>query len=88
MPTDLDPPLVDKSAGSQQAPILTLALSSKIARARPRSPISSRSASSPISATSPTSRASTCNGDVKREFHVLPDPLRLFGTGATVLRHF
>src|SRR5471030_3275353 len=29
MPTDLDPPLVDKSAGSQQAPILTLALSSR-----------------------------------------------------------
>jgi multidrug efflux pump len=29
MPTDLDPPLVDKSAGSQQSPILTLALSSR-----------------------------------------------------------
>ena len=29
MPTDLDPPIVDKSAGDQQAPILTLALSSK-----------------------------------------------------------
>src|SRR5471030_131236 len=29
MPTDLDPPLVDKSQGSQQAPILSLAVSSK-----------------------------------------------------------
>src|SRR6202022_900773 len=29
MPTDLDPPSVDKSEGSQQAPILTLAVSSK-----------------------------------------------------------
>ncbi len=52
MPTDLDPPLVDKSAGSQQAPILTLALSSKHALGRPRSPISSRSASCRISGTS------------------------------------
>src|SRR5664279_6593564 len=29
MPTDLDPPLVDKSQGSQQAPILSLAVNSK-----------------------------------------------------------
>ena len=29
MPTDLDPPIVDKSAGDQQAPILELALSSQ-----------------------------------------------------------
>ena len=29
MPADLDPPLVDKSAGSQQSPILTLALDSR-----------------------------------------------------------
>src|SRR5579872_6652699 len=29
MPTDLDPPVVDKSAGDQQSPVLTLALSSK-----------------------------------------------------------
>jgi HAE1 family hydrophobic/amphiphilic exporter-1 len=36
MPTDLDPPLVDKSAGSQQAPILTLR--PRLARDRPRDP--------------------------------------------------
>src|SRR5580692_7454501 len=36
MPTDLDPPTVDKSAGTQQSPILTLALSSQTPAATAR----------------------------------------------------
>jgi len=83
MPTDLDPPLVDKSAGSQQAPIVTLALSSKTLAATALSDLVAQRIVPDIRHV-PNVQSVDVNGDVKREFHVLPDPLRLLGTGATV----
>jgi HAE1 family hydrophobic/amphiphilic exporter-1 len=83
MPTDLDPPLVDKSAGSQQAPILTLALSSRTLSATALSDLVSQRIVPDIRHV-PNVQSVDVSGDVKREFHVLPDPLRLIGTGATV----
>ena len=83
MPTDLDPPLVDKSAGAQQAPILD---------ARPEFETLSRTALSdlveqrivPDIRHIPNVQSVDARGEVKREYHVMPDPLRLIGTGATV----
>jgi HAE1 family hydrophobic/amphiphilic exporter-1 len=83
MPTDLDPPLVDKSAGSQQAPILTLALSSTTLSPTALSDLVSQRIVPDIRHVDNVQSVDT-HGDVKREFHVLPDPLRLIGTGATV----
>jgi HAE1 family hydrophobic/amphiphilic exporter-1 len=83
MPTDLDPPLVDKSAGSQQAPILTLALSSRTLSPTALSDIVSQRIVPDIRHVDNVQSVDV-HGDVKREFHVLPDPLRLIGTGATV----
>ena len=83
MPTDLDPPLVDKSSGSQQAPIVTLALSSKTLAATALSDLVAQRIVPDIRHV-PNVQSVDVNGDVKREFHVLPDPLRLLGTGATV----
>jgi hydrophobic/amphiphilic exporter-1 (mainly G- bacteria), HAE1 family len=83
MPTDLDPPLVDKSAGSQQAPILTLALSSHTLSATALSDLVAQRIVPDIRHV-PNIQSVDTSGDVKREFHVLPDPLRLMGTGATI----
>jgi HAE1 family hydrophobic/amphiphilic exporter-1 len=83
MPTDLDPPLVDKSAGSQQAPILTLALSSRTLTPTALSDLVSQRIVPDIRHVENVQSVDT-SGDVKREFHVSPDPLRLMGTGATV----
>jgi HAE1 family hydrophobic/amphiphilic exporter-1 len=83
MPTDLDPPLVDKSAGSQQAPIVTLALSSTTLSATALSDLVAQRIVPDIRHV-PNVQSVDVSGDVKREFHVLPDPLRLLGTGATV----
>jgi hydrophobic/amphiphilic exporter-1 (mainly G- bacteria), HAE1 family len=83
MPTDLDPPSVDKSAGSQQAPILTLALSSRTLSPTALSDLVSQRIVPDIRHVDDVQSVDT-HGDVKREFHVLPDPLRLIGTGATV----
>jgi HAE1 family hydrophobic/amphiphilic exporter-1 len=83
MPADLDPPLVDKSAGSQQAPILTLALSSRSLAATALSDLVAQRIVPDIRHV-PNVQSVDVSGDVKREFHVLPDPLRLLGTGATV----
>jgi HAE1 family hydrophobic/amphiphilic exporter-1 len=83
MPTDLDPPLVDKSAGSSQAPILTLALSSRTLAATALSDLVAQRIVPDLRHV-PNVQSVGTSGDVKREFHVLPDPLRLMGTGATV----
>ena len=83
MPTDLDPPLVDKSAGSQQAPILTLALNSKTMSPTGLSDLVSERIVPDIRHI-PNVQSVDVSGDVKREFHVLPDPLRLVGTAATL----
>jgi len=83
MPTDLDPPLVDKSQGSQQAPILSLAVSSKTLSATALSDLVSDRIV-PDLRHIPNVQSVDVKGDVKREFHVLPDPARLLGTGMTV----
>jgi HAE1 family hydrophobic/amphiphilic exporter-1 len=83
MPTDLDPPLVDKSQGSQQAPILTVALSSTTLAPTALSDLVAQRIVPDIRHVANVQSVDT-HGDVKREFHVLPDPLRLIGTGATV----
>jgi HAE1 family hydrophobic/amphiphilic exporter-1 len=83
MPADLDPPLVDKSAGSQQAPILTLALSSRTLSPTALSDLVAQQIVPEIRHV-PNVQSVDVSGDVKREFHVFPDPLRLIGTGATV----
>jgi HAE1 family hydrophobic/amphiphilic exporter-1 len=83
MPTDLDPPLVDKSAGSQQAPILTLALSSRTMEATALSDLVAQRIVPDIRHV-PNVQSVGTSGEVKREFHVFPDPLRLMGTGATI----
>jgi len=83
MPTDLDPPLVDKSAGSQQAPILTLALNSSTLSATGLSDLVSQRIVPDIRHI-PNIQSVDVSGDVKREFHVFPDPLRLMGTSATL----
>jgi HAE1 family hydrophobic/amphiphilic exporter-1 len=83
MPTDLDPPLVDKSAGSQQAPILTLALSSRTLSATALSDLVDARIVSDIKHI-PNVQNVVPSGEVKREYHVMPDPLRLMGSGATL----
>src|SRR6202000_3263447 len=83
MPTDLDPPLVDKSQGSSQSPILTLALSSRTLSPTALSDLIAQRIVPDIRHV-PNVQSVNVSGDVKREFHVLPDPLRLMGTGATV----
>jgi len=83
MPTDLDPPLVDKSQGSSQAPILTLALSSRALSATALSDLVALHIVPDIRHV-PNVQSVSVSGEAKREFHVTPDPLRLMGTGATV----
>src|ERR1700681_1535690 len=83
MPTDLDPPIVDKSAGDQQAPILELALSSKTLSGTALSDLVDQRIVPEIKHI-PDVQSVDARGEVKREFHVSPDPLRLIGTGATL----
>jgi HAE1 family hydrophobic/amphiphilic exporter-1 len=83
MPTDLDPPLVDKAAGSQQAPILTIALSSKSLSPTALSDLVNDRIVSDLRHI-PNVQNVEVRGSVKREFHVLPDPARLLATGATL----
>jgi HAE1 family hydrophobic/amphiphilic exporter-1 len=83
MPTDLDPPVVDKSAGSQQAPILELALSSKTLTGTALSDLVDQRIVPDIRHI-PDVQSVDARGKVKREFHVAPDPQRMFGTGATL----
>ncbi|MDB5043629.1 MAG: acrb/acrd/acrf family transport protein, partial [Candidatus Eremiobacteraeota bacterium] len=83
MPTDLDPPVVDKSAGNQQAPILELALSSKTLSGTALSDLVDQRIVPDIRHI-PDVQSVDARGEVKREFHVTPDPLRMIGTGATL----
>jgi hydrophobic/amphiphilic exporter-1 (mainly G- bacteria), HAE1 family len=83
MPTDLDPPLVDKSAGSQQAPILSLVLTSKsLAPTALSDLVHDRIV--PDIRHIPNVQSVDVGGEYQREFHVNPDPNRLIGTGATL----
>ncbi|MGA3038848.1 MAG: efflux RND transporter permease subunit [Vulcanimicrobiaceae bacterium] len=83
MPTDLDPPIVDRSAGDQQAPILTLALSSKTLSDTGLSDVV-HDRILPDILRIPNIQSVDTRGEVKREFHVFPIPERLLATGETL----
>lgn len=83
MPTDLDPPIVDKSAGDQQAPVLTLALSSKTLAPTALSDLV-HDRIIPDLLRIPNVQSVDARGEVKREFHVFPIPERLLATGETL----
>jgi HAE1 family hydrophobic/amphiphilic exporter-1 len=83
MPTDLDPPVVDKSAGDQQAPVLTLALSSKSLSPTALSDLV-HDRIVPDILHIPNIQSVDERGEVKREFHVFPIPARLLATGETL----
>jgi HAE1 family hydrophobic/amphiphilic exporter-1 len=83
MPTDLDPPIVDKSAGDQQAPILTLALSSKTLSPTTLSDVV-HDQIVPDVLHIPNIQSVDEQGEVKREFHVFPIPEKLLATGETL----
>src|SRR5579872_5617036 len=83
MPTDLDPPIVDKSAGDQQAPILTLALSSKSFSPTSLSDMV-HDQIVPEILHIPNVQSVDERGEVKREYHVFPIPERLLATGETL----
>ncbi|MBV8424376.1 MAG: efflux RND transporter permease subunit, partial [Candidatus Eremiobacteraeota bacterium] len=83
MPTDLDPPIVDKSAGDQQSPILTLALSSKSLAPTALSDVV-HDQIVPDILRIPNVQSVDERGEVKREFHVFPIPDRLLATGETL----
>ena len=83
MPADLDPPVVDKSAGDQTAPILELALSSKTLSGTALSDLVDQRIIPDIKHI-PDVQSVDARGEVKREFHVTPDPQRLLATGATL----
>jgi HAE1 family hydrophobic/amphiphilic exporter-1 len=83
MPTDLDPPVVDRSAGDQQEPILTLALSSKTLSGTGLSDLV-HDKIVPDILRIPNIQSVDTRGEVKREFHVFPIPERLLATGETL----
>ena len=71
MPTDLDPPFVDKSQRSSQAPLLTMVLSSRTLSATALSDLVSQRIVPDIRHV-PNVQSVDVRGDVKREFHVCP----------------
>jgi HAE1 family hydrophobic/amphiphilic exporter-1 len=83
MPADLDPPTVDKSAGDQQAPVLTLALSSRTLQPTALSDIV-HDQIIPDILRIPNIQSVDERGQVKREFHVFPVPDRLLATSETL----
>lgn len=83
MPADLDPPVVDKSAGDQQAPILELALSSTSLSGTELSDLVDQRII-PELRHIPDVQSVDARGEVKREFHITPNPQRLLATGATL----
>ena len=85
-PPTSTPPYVDKKRPRSE-PILEAALSSQVADAPRSSATSSTTASYRNSNTCPTSWSVDSAGDMKREFHVFPDPARLLGIERDARRH-
>ena len=83
MPTDLDPPFVDKSAGDQQSPILELALASKSLSGTELSDLVDQRILPELKHI-PDVQSVDSRGQVKREYHVYPDPMRMMSTTATI----
>ena len=83
MPTDLDPPEVDKSAGSQQAPVLSLVITSKSLSPTALSDLVHDRIVSDLRHI-PNIQSVDVSGEYQREYHVNPDPARLLATQTTL----
>ncbi len=83
MPTDLDPPTVDKSEGSVEAPILSLALSSKTLSDTALADLINEEIVPELKRI-PDIQNVDVSGAVKREFEVEPIPSRLIATQTTL----
>ena len=81
MPSDLDPPIVEKNGADD--PILTYALSSKSLNGAALGDLVNDRLIPEIKAIPGVTGASS-RGDAAREIQVLPDPLRMMAVGATL----
>ncbi|HTW85159.1 MAG TPA: efflux RND transporter permease subunit [Candidatus Sulfotelmatobacter sp.] len=81
MPTDLDPPVVQKNGAD--APVVTYAVDSKTLNASALADLLNNSVESDIRHI-PTVQSVDLEGAAVREFDVDADPLRLMGAGATL----
>ncbi|MBV9269818.1 MAG: efflux RND transporter permease subunit, partial [Candidatus Eremiobacteraeota bacterium] len=82
MPTDLDPPVVQK-AGDQEPPLLDIAVSSKtLSQTEIADLVNNRI--EPLIAQIPNVQSVDVYGAASREFHVEASPERLLGTNATL----
>ncbi len=82
MPTDMDPPTVDK-AGQSEPPLLDIAVNSRTLT-QPQIADLINEQISPIVEQDPDVQSIDVYGAATREFHVEPDPTKLDGTGATL----
>ncbi|MFY9718452.1 MAG: efflux RND transporter permease subunit [Candidatus Cybelea sp.] len=82
MPTDLDPPVVEK-AGQAEPPLLDVAVSSKTL-SQPQIADLINSQIVPAITQIPNVQSVDVRGSADREFHVEPDPVKLDGTNATL----
>jgi HAE1 family hydrophobic/amphiphilic exporter-1 len=83
MPSDLDPPTVDKSAGDDTPPLLDIAVSSNSLSQTQIADVVNNQIT-PLIQQIPDVQSVNVYGAASREFHVEPDPARLLGTNATL----
>ena len=81
MPTDLNPPSVEKNGASE--PLLDLAVNST-SLSQPQIADLVNNRVKPLIAQIPNVAQVDVYGTADREFHVMPDPIALAGTGATL----
>jgi hydrophobic/amphiphilic exporter-1 (mainly G- bacteria), HAE1 family len=82
MPTDLDPPVVEK-AGQAEPPLLGVAVSSNTLSAPQVADLVNNQVT-PLIDQVPGVQSVDVRGAASREFHVEPDPVKLVGTNATL----
>ncbi len=83
MPTDLNPPVVDKSAGDDTPPLLDIAVSSKSLSQTQIADLVNNQIT-PLIQQIPDVQSVNVYGSADREFHVEPNPGRLLATNATL----
>ncbi len=83
MPSDLNPPVVDKSAGDNTPPLLDIAVSSKSLSQTQIADLVNNQIT-PLIQAIPDVQSVNVYGSADREFHVEPDPSRLLGANATL----
>jgi multidrug efflux pump subunit AcrB len=81
MPTDLDPPSVNKNGASE--PLLSIEVNSSILSPTQLADVVNNQIK-PLIAAIPDVASVGVYGTADREFHVMPDPTALAGTGATL----